>query len=150
MPELDALAQSVVIEADALIRGGVRRVLNGTGVIHVPQALAPTLALLLRQQGGRLLTPNGNIVAIGAGYPGTSPAGAAPTLGTCWMYATGPIFMYRGAPNMRLMDGAAPVNRTNDTVKAIIERTYLLGYDCCLFGQLVNTASFIATSTGTP
>jgi hypothetical protein len=139
-----------VVDALGALEGALAACLNGTGIIHVPQALAPTLALLLTRQGNRLLTPNGNIVAIGAGYPGTSPFGVAPALGTAWMYATGPIFGYRSAPTMRLMDGAAPLDRSVDTVKAIIERTYVLGYDCCLFAQLVNTASFIATSTTTP
>lgn len=139
-----------VVDALGALEAALASCLDGTGIIHVPQALAPTLALLLTRQGNRLVTPNGNTVAIGAGYPGTSPAGANPALGTAWMYATGPVFMYRGEPNIRLMDGAAPLNRSIDTVKAIIERTYLLGYDCCLIAQLVNTASFIATSTGTP
>lgn len=139
-----------VVDALGVLEGALASCLNGTGIIHVPQALAPTLALLLQRQGNRLISPNGNTVAIGAGYPGTSPTGAAPALGTSWMYATGPVFMYRGAPNIRLLDGAASLNRNVDTVKAIVERTYLLGYDCCLIGQLVNTSSFIATSTGTP
>jgi len=138
------------VDALGVLEGALAACLNGTGVIHVPQALAPTLALLLTRQGNRLVTPNGNTVAIGAGYPGTSPSGTAPALGTAWMYATGPVIMYRGDPNMRLLDGAAPVNRSIDTVKAIVERTYLLSYDCCLFAQLVNTSSFFSTSTGTP
>lgn len=139
-----------VVDALGALEGALAACLNGTGIIHVPQALAPTLALLLQRQGNRLISPNGNTVVIGAGYPGTSPAGVAPTLGSVWMYATGPVFGYRSAPTMRLMDGAAPLARDVNTVKAIIERTYVLGYDCCLFAQLVNTSSFIATSTGTP
>jgi len=139
-----------VTDALGALEQALANCLNGTGIIHVPQALAPTMALLLQRQGNRLYTPNGNIVAIGAGYPGTSPAGATPALGTAWMYATGPVVAYRDAPNIRLMDGAAPVDRTVNNVKAIIERTYVLGYDCCLAAQLVNTASFIATSTTTP
>jgi len=139
-----------VVDALGALEAALAICLNGTGIIHVPQALAPTLALLLQKQGSRLITPNGNTVAIGAGYPGTSPSGTAPALGTAWMYATGPVIMYRSEPNMRLLDGAAPINRSVDTVKAIVERTYLLSYDCCLFAQLVNTSSFLATSTGTP
>jgi hypothetical protein len=139
-----------VVDALGALEQQLAGCLNGTGVIHVPQSLAPTMALLLQKQGNTLLTPNGNRVSIGAGYPGTAPNGSAPALGSVWMYATGPVFAYRGAPQMRLMDGAASLNRTNNTVKAIIERTYLLGYGCCLAAQLVNTASFIATSTTTP
>lgn len=138
-----------VVDALGALEGALAACLNGTGIIHVPQALAPTIALLLKQQGGRLVTPNGNNVAIGAGYPGTSPTGAAPPLGTSWMYATGPVFAYRGVAKMY----AAPnqsLDRNVNTVKAIIERTYVLGFDCCLFAQPVNTSSFFATSTSTP
>jgi len=141
-----------VVDALGVLEGALVGCLGGQGMIHVPQSLAPTLALLLKQQGGRLISPNGNTVVVGGGYPGTSPAGVTPATGTCWMYATGPVIGYRSAPIMRLMDepASAPLDRTVDTVKAIIERTYVLAYDCCLFAQLVNTASFIATTATTP
>lgn len=139
-----------VVNALGVLEQQLATCLNGTGVIHVPQALAPDMALLVQRQGNRLVTPNGNVVSIGAGYPGTSPAGAAPAAGTAWMYATGPVFAYRGEASMRMLDGAAPLDRSLNTVKAVVERTYVLGYGCCLAAQLVNTASFIATSTTTP
>lgn len=138
-----------VVNALGVLEGALATCLNGVGVIHVPQSLAPDMTLLLQRQGGRLITPNGNVVAIGAGYPGTSPAGATPAQGTAWMYATGPLMGYRTAPRMYARDGER-FDRNVNTMKAIIERTYVIGYDCCLIGQLVNTASFIATSTTTP
>jgi hypothetical protein len=139
-----------VVNALGLLEQGLANCLNGTGVIHVPQALAPDIALLVQKQGNRLISPGGNTVSIGNGYAGTGPDGSTPAAGTCWVYATGPIFAYRGPAQMRLMDGAAPLNRSVNLVKAIIERTYLLGYGCCLVAALVNTSSFIATSTTTP
>lgn len=139
-----------VVDALGALEQQLARCLNGTGVIHVPQSLAPTMALLLQKQGNTLLTPNGNRVAIGAGYPGTAPDGSAPSAATVWMYATGPVFAYRGAPQVRMMEDAASLNRSVNTVKAIVERNYLMGYGCCLAAQLVNTASFIATSATTP
>lgn len=138
-----------VVDALGALEGALAGCLNGTGVIHVPQSLAPTLALILTRQGNKFLTPNGNVVAIGSGYPGTSPTGTAPALGTAWMYATGPVFGYRSTPKMY----ASPTqsfDHSVNTMKAIVERTYVLGYDCCNFAQLVNTSSFFSTSTGTP
>lgn len=137
--------------ADALgaLEGALATCLNGTGFIHVPQALAPTLALITQRQGTRLVTPNGNTLVIGSGYPGTSPTGASPALGTSWMYATGPVFGYRSPAKMYAAPGQS-IDRTVNTMKAIIERTYVLGFDCCLFAQLVNTSSFFATSGTTP
>lgn len=140
-----------VVNALGALEGALAACLNGTGVIHVPQALAPDMALLVVKQGGRLYTPNGNLVVIGAGYPGTGPSTPTtpPTLGTAWMYATGPVFAYRSTAKIYAKQGER-IDRTVDTVKTIVERTYVLGYDCCLFAQQVNTASFIATSTSTP
>jgi hypothetical protein len=138
-----------VLDAMGALEGALAGCLNGTGTIHIPQALAPTMALVLQRTGSRLTTPNGNTVALGAGYPGTSPAGATPALGQAWMYATGPIFAYRSTPKI-VGDPSQTIDRSTNTMKVIIERTYVMGYDCCLFAQLVNTASFIATSTTTP
>ena len=138
-----------VLDALGALEGALATCLNGTGMIHVPQALAPTMALILERRGNRFISPNGNAVVIGAGYPGTSPSGGAPALGTSWMYATGPVFGYRGDAKI-VGDPKQTIDRSTNTMKVIIERTYALGYDCCLLAQLVNTSSFFASSTSGP
>jgi hypothetical protein len=138
------------VDALGVLEGALVSTLGGQGMIHVPQALAPTLALLLKQQGGKLVSPNGNTVVIGGGYQGTAPTGAIPTTGTCWMYATGPVMGYRTPPKLYAANPAERFDRSLNTMKAIVERTYVLGYDCSLYAQLVNTASFIATTTTGP
>ena len=50
---------------------------------------------------------------------------------------TPPIFAYRTNP--RVFSRETTLDRTVNTVEAIAERTYLLGFDCCLFGIAVNT-----------
>lgn len=121
---------------------------GGTGVIHVPVKLLPTLDALglLRVVNARnvgsgqfdrqLQTLNGNLVAAGAGYPGTSPAGVAPTQGTTWIYATGPVFMRRG--DVKIASRNQSINRETNDVQMIAERTYVLGFDCCLAAVQVN------------
>ena len=112
---------------------------NGVGVIHVPVKLLPTLQAydLVIVQGGKLRTLNGNFVAVGGGYPGTSPSGAAPATGEAWMYATGAVFMYRGDVKIPA-DKISSVNRTTNTREMIAERTYVLGWDCCHHAVLVD------------
>lgn len=103
---------------------------QGKGVIHVPVLLAAQLFQwnLVEVNAGQLRTKAGNLVAIGGGYPGTSPAGAT-TTGALWIYATGPVFAYRSASfTFRF---AEMLNRTNNTLETIVERTYVLGYSCC-------------------
>lgn len=111
---------------------------NGVGIIHVPVKLLPTLDAhgLVRDRNGILRTLNGNIVAVGAGYPGTSPAGVDPGDTQSWMYATGPMFMYRS--QIRVFPYRESVNRSNNTVEMLAERTYVVGWDCCQSGVLVN------------
>lgn len=121
---------------------------NGVGVVHVPVKALPTLAAnnLITRDGGRdsvtgqvgrrLRTPNGNLVAVGAGYPGTSPAGAAPATNQAWVYATGAVFGYRGPVSYtRARDS---IDRGANMMQMIAERTYVLGWDCCHVAVLVN------------
>jgi hypothetical protein len=121
---------------------------GGVGVIHVPAKLLPTLDGngLLRpvqgrdvgsgQFGRQLQTLNGNLVAIGAGYPGTGPDGTDPGDDASWMYATGAVFMYRS--EAKIHTDAQSLNRDNNTLEMIAERTYVLGWDCCHLAVLVN------------
>ncbi len=105
----------------------------GIGVVHIPAELLPRFveAYLVYRDGARLKTYAGNLVAAGSGYPNTSPAGAtSPVDGSGWIYATPPVFMYRGP--LRTMPAPSTLDREVDTVHALSERTVVLGYSCCL------------------
>lgn len=129
--------------ADALgrLEDELARCYGGVGVLHVPTRALPTLdawGLVERrpardgatgQFGNQLQTRNGNLVAVGAGYPGTSPAGAAPADQTTWLYATGAVFAYRG--DVRVNAVRDSLDRSTNTVQMIAERTYTFGWDCC-------------------
>lgn len=112
--------------------------LSGEGVIHIPRFALPTFTanFLVTVVNGELRTQSGNLVVVSGDYPGTSPAGAAPAAGTSWIYATGPVFGYRSdvfATQLR-----ESFDRAENTVKMIAERTYVLGFSCCLLAALVN------------
>lgn len=112
--------------------------LSGEGVIHIPRFALPTFTanFLVQEVGGQLRTQSGNLVVVSGDYPGTSPAGAAPAAGTAWIYATGPVFAYRSdvfATRVR-----ESFDRAENTVKMLAERTYVIGYSCCLLATLVN------------
>lgn len=110
---------------------------GGRGVIHVPAfALASLMAWnLVVVSGPTLKTPKGNLIAVGDGYPGTSPAGANPSAGTSWLYATGAVFAYRS--QVMIPPIRESIDRSENTIKMIAERTYVLGYECCHIGALV-------------
>lgn len=141
-----ASAQDVV-QALGLLEQALADCYNGVGVIHVPELLLPTLDAwgLIQQNGPQLRTKNGNRVAVGAGYPGTSPAGASRTNGASWMYATGAIFCFRGDILIRPSNTAEAFDKQKNTIKMIAERRYVLGWDCCHFA--VNTLLGVVTPT---
>lgn len=76
--------------------------LGGTRcMIHVPVRVAAYLAFnnLIHQEGNLLLSELGNIVVVGAGYSGASPAGAADSSNaTAWIYGTDIVTLYVGQP----------------------------------------------------
>ena len=117
--------------------------LGVSGIIHIPNNLAPIFGAsgLLVRDGPRLRTHNGNLVVIGNGYLGTGPDGSAPSLAHSWIYGTGPVFLYRSNDVQLISDTNSALVRTTNTVKMIAERTYLLGFDCCLVAALVSPSA---------
>ena len=108
------------------------------GVIHITPMIAVAMDAygLLKKVAQQLQTINGNLVAIGNGYPGTGPDGTT-TAGAEWAYATGAVFAYRsGQVQFRREDS---FDRTENTLKMIAERTYVLGWDCCHFAIPIST-----------
>jgi hypothetical protein len=111
---------------------------KGQGLIHVPRSALPTLAAwgLAREVDGRLLTPAGNVIVVGGGYTGSGPDGAAPGTGTAWIYATGAAFGYRS--DVFFTDVRDSLDRSANTLSMIAERTYVIGFECCLLAALVD------------
>lgn len=132
--------------AASVVAGGAMNVILGIGLLeqsamscaqgqvtlHVPVSVATHLIAwnLIRLQGGRYVTELGNPVAIGNGYTGSSPAGVAATSASTWAYATGPVFYARG-PLIDISPRESVVLSTN-TLDQMAERTYVVGYSCCL------------------
>lgn len=140
-----------IVEALGLLEQALADCYNGVGVIHVPAMLGPLLVaerLVERdgRDGRRLKTPKGNLVALGAGYPGTGPDGSDPAPGTAWIYATGAVFAYRSG--VEIMPLSSIVNRANNDVEAIAERTYVLGWDCCHLAVQVGASPFLGSDSG--
>lgn len=105
---------------------------KGQGLIHVPPTALPTLAAwnLVTERDGRLYTAAGNLVVAGGGYTGAGPDGTAPDAGTAWIYATGAAWGYRS--EVFLTQVRDSLDRSTNTLRMQAERTYLLGFECCL------------------
>lgn len=120
-----------IVEGISRLENAIAQCWPGQATIHVPLILAQSLAEqhMLRVDGSQMkLDASGNLVAIGAGYPGTSPNGILQP-NVAWAYATGPIFVYRDQPETFTF--TEQFDRSKNTLKTIVERTYVVGHGCC-------------------
>ena len=97
------------------------------GAIWAPRWLAGVMAerSLVRPDSQRMVAPLGDPV-IFAHTSGVGPSGAAPAAGTAWLYATGPVMVRRSAVVGPRLEQAH--DRTQNTVFAIVERFYTVGW----------------------
>lgn len=103
----------------------------GQATIHAPLRLGSLFAEHhnIVTRGGVAQTVVGSNIVLGAGYPGTAPDGTTDE-GVSWVYATGPVFYMRDqAVQFRREDS---LDRSVNTVTIITERTYVVGFTCCL------------------
>lgn len=120
-----------VVEGFGRLEAALGSCYNGQGVLHVPLILGEQLfrAGIVKIEGSQIKTQaGGNLVALGAGYPGTGPDGTLIS-NAVWVYITGPVFAYRSAPET--FNFRESFDRSENTLKTIVERTYVLGFDCC-------------------
>lgn len=112
---------------------------GGRGVIHMDRFVASLISdgtggLIV--EGGNLVTRLGTYVAAGAGYPGTAPDNVAPAAGTRYIYGTGAVLIVRSAIE-RVGDFKTTIDRATNAMVRLVERTYVVGWDCCLFAVQV-------------
>lgn len=111
------------------------------GVLHVPMRAAAYVdgAKLLHKDGvtGPWKTAVGTTVSLG-NYAGVGPTGDVPAAGTIWVYITGQVAVYR-APDSSLLDIplGQVLNRETNVVDIVMEREYVVTYDCYVAGVQV-------------
>jgi hypothetical protein len=100
-----------IVEGLGRLESGLAGCFDGQGTIHVPTILGADLnnRHLVKVEGAQMKTNTGHLVALGGGYPGTGPDGSRPE-----------TFNFR-----EMFD------RAENTLKTIVERTYVLGHSCC-------------------
>ncbi len=133
-----------VVEGIGRLEAALGNCLNGQGVLHVPLILGEQLfrAGIAKVDGAQIRTQAGNLVALGAGYPGTGPDGTSIS-NAVWVYITGPVFAYRSGPET--FNFRESLDRDNNTLRTIVERTYVLGFDCCCLYALPISVGGIVT-----
>lgn len=133
-----------VVEAIGLLEGNLAECYGGVGVIHVPrQALAHLVAYdLAERDGQRLRSPGGNIIAAYSSNNREGPNGVAPAAGQAWFYATGNLQIRRsGIRTISQLPEA--LNRSENSMVLIAERTYVIDWDCCHYAAQVSLGGII-------
>ena len=127
---VSATPQEIVIGL-GMLEDAMRDCYPGVATIHMPIRLASIAAdhNLITPRAGVMYTSLGSKVVIGD-YPGTGPDGST-TEGATWMYATGEVFFARDREPTRFR-AAESFDRDVNTLSVIAERTYVIGWDCCL------------------
>lgn len=129
--DLNAAGALPADEALALLEGWMGSVYGSLGAIHGSRQAVSLFDNAVRANGSRLLTRIGTPVVAGGGYPGTSPAGAAPAAGETWVFASPALFGYRGT-----IMGHQALDRNNNDMYALAERNYVVGFDPCGVGAV--------------
>lgn len=137
-----------VVEGMGRLEAALGACYDGVGVIHVPLVLEPALANagLLVREGQRYRTPAGNVVVLGAGYTGSSPAGVESS-SSAWVYATGAMFAYRGP--LQVVRPSDAFDRSANNVRTLAERAFLLGWECCHLAVNITVGGVVAGAAGT-
>lgn len=139
-----------MVEALGVLEAALGLCYDGEGVIHVPFRLGAALAAnyLIFKDGNTLRTFAGNKVVLGRGYASAVGfGGSTPPAGATWMYATSPVFGYRG--QAKTFDPVQMFDRGVNTYQVLAEQTFLLGWNCCLAGVLVTTGGLTGGAPST-
>lgn len=138
-----------VVEGIGIMEQALAECFPGNGVIHAPRELLAHMSAnnLVVRVGQQLQTWGGTKLAFGAGYTGSSPAGADPTPGTTWIYGTGAVMIRRDTDVTLTSDRTAALDRSVNTLRIFAERAYNISWDCCHFALQVSLGGAI---TGTP
>lgn len=136
------------VEALARLESALSTCVKGVGVIHMPTGLIAHFLSqhVIEESNGGYVSPAGHRIVVSSAYTGVAPDGTT-TANALWMYGTGPVFLYHSRGKF-LGDRIDSLNRSINTEKRIFERTYVIGYDCCLFGVAVSIGGIVAGTPG--
>lgn len=121
------------VQAVSMLEDWIYARFGSQAVIHAPMEAAAYF------KGAHLIEPDGNVNAGGVwrtevgtkvsfgNYAGVGPTGQAGT----WIYVTGPVAIWR-TPDSELFvpPMGQVINRTTNVLTIVMEREYILTYDC--------------------
>lgn len=124
-----------IVASMAVLESALGACAPGSGVIHANYGIASFLTAnrLIFDKGDAWFTVTGQRLAIGAGYPGSGPGNTSAAPGTTWIFATGPLVIYRSEVRLTPERFVEAMDAKINSVQVLAERTYAVGWSCCLF-----------------
>lgn len=135
------------VKAVSLLENQLYSVYGLPGVLHVPAALSSYFDFLwLGEQDNRGLwrTRMGSAISYG-NYAGAAPGGSAPAAGETWLYMTGQVAIWRtGDGDLEVTTIADTLNRTTNQLTAVMEREYVIAFDCFVYAVQTKLTGVVA------
>jgi hypothetical protein len=114
------------------------------GVIHAPMLAAPYFTgshVVLKEQDNVWRTDTKTAVSFG-NYAGLGPTGQAAGAGNAWLYITGQVAIWRTPDSQLFVPPMGQViNRTTNVITTVMEREYVLTFDCYVAAVEVTLAT---------
>jgi hypothetical protein len=114
------------------------------GVIHAPMLAAPYFSgshVTEEKSDGIWRTDTKTAVSFG-NYAGTGPTGQAAGAGNAWLYITGQVAIWRTPDSALFVPPMGQViNRTTNVITTVMEREYVLTFDCYVAAVEVTLAT---------
>jgi hypothetical protein len=124
-----------IIDAVAAVEGALAACYGGEGVIHIPCDALTGLAAMgaLVRDGPNIRTWAGNKVAVYSANLKTAPDHSTAAAGSAWVYGTGAVWAWRSPVKPAGQKPSSFVGRNDNSTVYVVERTYVIDWDCCLF-----------------
>lgn len=131
-----------LLDALAAVEGALSECYGGEGVIHIPASAASLLgaAGAIFKDGPNLRTFAGHLVGVYSANLRTGPDGTDAAAGSVWLYGTGALMARRSAVSPGDQKPSSFVGRQDNSTVFVVERTYVIDWDCCLFAARGTTA----------
>jgi len=114
-------AGATLVDAVALAEVSITAAYGGTPVLHMDRQAATRAHDVLHAEGARLKTLLGSSVVAGGGYGRWNSV-----TGVGLIIATGALVAQRS----EMFDLGQTINRDTNSVDAVVERSYSIGWDC--------------------
>ena len=136
-----------IVQAVSELEGFLYDQYSAPGVLHVPYRFAAyfeNLHLAERMDSSGIWRTKLDTKVNFGNYSGLSPTGGDPAAGTAYIYITGQTVVWRTPDSDLFVTSRREVlNRTTNQLTAVMEREYVVAFDCAVAGMSAPTSGVV-------